>query len=196
MASNATWRLILVRVKHKNCKTPQIISRMLTTLPLKTSAVVFLTRMQRPIDLLSSYSIHKQRYVLWAVWSVKANTTTSAEAVFSLRRHATPRHRWRCLFCLSSSESKSPRGTKPEAYALCTGNKGESTPWVQWRGKASWTLMGLLSPEEITQTHTKKLHWNIEKSVLFLLQIHLFHIVKVLFLLSYRSHRQPETKDI
>lgn len=56
----------------------------------------------------------------------------SAESVFSLHGHAMPCHCLRCLFWLPSSESKSPRGTKPEAYLLCMGEhpvsamKGES----------------------------------------------------------------------
>ena len=49
----------------------------------------------------------------------------SAEAVFGLHRHAMPCHRWRCPFWLSSSESKKPRGTKPETYPLCMGEQGE-----------------------------------------------------------------------
>lgn len=131
----------------------------------KTSTLIiaFLIWTQWLIHILNLYSIHKQPYILWAVWSVKAKMT-SADSVFSLHRHAMPCHRWRCLFWLSSSESKSPRGTKPEAYPLCMGNKGESTLWVQWRGRANWTLTGLLCSREITQIYTKKLHWNIEES--------------------------------
>lgn len=85
-----------------------------------------------------------------------------------------PWHGSRCLFWLSSSESKSLRGTKPEAYPLCTGNKGESTLWVQWREGASWTLTGPLSSKEIIQIHAIKLHWNIDKSSVLCLPISIF----------------------
>lgn len=77
------------------------------------------------IHILNLYSTQELPYILWAVWSVKAKMTP-AESVFSLHRHAMPCHHWRCLFWLSSSESKSPRGTKPKAYPLCMGNNGNA----------------------------------------------------------------------
>lgn len=106
------------------------------------------------ISSLTSFELFDQLKQRWL----------SAQSMFSLHRHAMPCHRWRCLFWLSSSESKSPRGTKPETYPLCMGNKEESTVWMQWRERASWTLTGLLSSREITQIQAKKLHWNIEES--------------------------------
>lgn len=93
------------------------------------------------------------------------------ERVFSLQRHAMPCHRWRCLFWLSSSESKSPRGTKPEAYPLCMWNKGESTLWVQWRARASWTLTCLLSSRENTHIHILRNGTETPKNLLFCFSI-------------------------
>lgn len=79
------------------------------------------------IHILILYSTPGLADIVRAIWSVKAKMTP-AESVFSLRRHATPGHHWRCLFWLSSSESKRPRGTKPKAYPLCMGNN-EKAPF-------------------------------------------------------------------
>lgn len=85
--------------------------------------------------MLNLYSFQKQPHILWAVWSVKAKMTP-AESVFSLHRHAMPCHRWRCLLWLSSTESKSPRGTKLEAYPLCMGEQGRKHPASAMEGES------------------------------------------------------------
>lgn len=79
------------------------------------------------VNLLNSYSIHRQCYIFWAVWSAKAKMIFAEKSVFTLYRHAMPCHQLRCLLWLSSSESKRPRGENPEVWPLCAGNKGEST---------------------------------------------------------------------
>lgn len=106
-----------------------------------------------------------------AIWSVKAKMTP-AESVFSLRGHATPLRHWRCLFWLSSSESKRPGGTKPKAYPLCMGNN-EKAPCkckgggggVEWgvRGRGR-TVTAWLRSREITLICSQDLHRDAEES--------------------------------
>lgn len=94
--------------------------------------------------MLNLYSIQKQPYILWAVWSAKAKMTP-AESVFSLHRHAMPCHRWRCLLWLSSTESKSPRGTKLEAYPLCMGEQGRKHPASAMEGESKLRALAVVS---------------------------------------------------
>lgn len=122
------------------------------------------------IRVLILYSAQGLPHIVWAIWSLKAKMTP-AESVFSLRRHAMPCHHWRCLFWLSSSESKSPWGTKPKAYPLCMGNNEKAPFKCSVGGRASWTLTAWLSSREITLIHTQELHGDAEESSVLCLSI-------------------------
>lgn len=101
--------------------------------------------------------------IIRAIWSVKAKMTPAA-SVFGLRRHATPHRHWRCLFWLSSSESKRPRGTKPEAYPLCVGNNENAPSKCNGGGRARRTVTAWLSSREITLICSQDLHRDVEES--------------------------------
>lgn len=115
------------------------------------------------IHILILYSTPGLADIVRAIWSVKAKMTP-AESVFSLRRHATPGHHWRCLFWLSSSESKRPRGTKPKAYPLCMGNNEKAPYKCNVGGRASRTVTAWLSSREITLICSQDLHRDAEES--------------------------------
>lgn len=115
------------------------------------------------IPVLIWYSTPGLADVVRAIWSVEAEMTPAA-SVFSLRRHATPRRHWRCLFWLSSSESKRPRGTKPKAYPLCMGNNEKAPSKCSVGGRASWTVTAWISSREITLIRSRDLHRDAEES--------------------------------